>query len=249
MTKSGGKEMNKISEGIYMISGRDEMLPDCHTYILGLPGSKDLTMIDAGLVGKWNHKLKSIQESGINSREIKRVIMTHTHLDHSGCLPEVFRDLPDVELWVHAIEGTQLEECDERTVYGMAMFKIMCQGQYRLKDGDYKMKVHRKLNDGDELKIGGMEWTVIHIPGHSAGSIALYDNVHKILIPGDVVYADHAIGRYDLYGADPGQHLDSITILSKLDVKMLLPGHNRIMNRVPDGYIKETLEQWRYYLK
>ncbi|MBN1627020.1 MAG: hypothetical protein JW944_10895 [Deltaproteobacteria bacterium] len=61
--------------------------------------------------------------------------------------------------------------------------------------------------------------------------------------------ADYAIGRYDLYGADPVQHLKSLTLLSELEVKVLLPGHNRIINHVPDGYIKETAEQWRYYLR
>jgi hydroxyacylglutathione hydrolase len=240
--------MNKITEGIYMAPGRDEMLPDCHMYLIGMPESKDLTIIDAGLVGKGGFKMGSILESGIALEDIKRVIMTHTHLDHSGCLQEIFERMPWIELWVHASEGEQLETGDERTVYGMEMFKTMCQSQYHLKNGDYKLKVHRKLNDGDDLKIGGMMWKVIHIPGHSAGCIALYEAEEKILIPGDVVYADHAIGRYDLHGADPGQHLNSLTLLSGLDVKMMLPGHNRIMNHVPDGYIKETLQQWKNYL-
>ena len=241
--------MSRISEDIFMIPGRDDMLPDCHMYIIGVPGSKDLTIVDAGLVGKWNHKKRSILENGIDHRDIKRIIMTHTHLDHSGCLPEIFRELPEIELWVHDIEGAQLEEGDERTVYGMDMFKIMCQGQYRLKNGDYKMKVHRRLRNGEELEIGGMTWRVIHIPGHSAGSIALYDVMTGTLLAGDVVYADHAIGRYDLHGADPGRHLKSLTLLSEMDVKVLLPGHNSVMNYVPDGYIKETLEQWKYYLE
>jgi hydroxyacylglutathione hydrolase len=241
--------MKHITEGIYMTPGIDEMLPDSHMYLLGLPGSKDLSLIDAGLVGRGDYKIKSILESGIVLEDIKRVIMTHTHLDHSGCLHEIFRKMPWVELWLHETEGDQLETGDERTLYGMAMFKSMCQSQFRLKDGDYKLKVHRKLKDGDELKIGGMTWNIIHIPGHSMGCIALYESVKKILIPGDVVYADYAIGRYDLFGADSRQHLDSLKRLSEMDVKMLLPGHNRIMNDVPDGYIKKTLEQWRGYLR
>jgi glyoxylase-like metal-dependent hydrolase (beta-lactamase superfamily II) len=241
--------MNKITENIYMVQGRDEMLPDCHMYVIGKPSSKDLTMIDSGLVGKGGYKLGSIAESGVVLEDIKRIILTHTHLDHSGCLKEIFEKMPWVELWVHGSEGEQLETGDERTVYGMEMFKTMCQSQFKLKDGDYILKVHRKLNDGEELKIGGMTWTVIHIPGHSAGCIALYEAEEKILIPGDVVYADHAIGRFDLHGADPVQHLQSLKLLSELDVKMLLPGHNRIMNNVPGGYIKETLEQWKNYLR
>lgn len=241
--------MKQITEGIYMTPGIDEMLPDSHMYLLGLPGSGDLTLIDAGLVGRGEYKINSILESGIVLEDIKRVIMTHTHLDHTGCLHEIFIRMPWLELWLHETEGEQLEKGDERTLYGMAMFKSMCQSQFRLKDGDYKLKVHRKLKDGDELKFGGMTWSIIHIPGHSMGCIALYEPVEKILIPGDVVYADHAIGRYDLFGADPKQHLDSLRRLAGMDVKMLLPGHNRIMNSVPDGYIKETLEQWMSYLR
>jgi hydroxyacylglutathione hydrolase len=240
--------MSKISEGVYFIAGRDEMLPDSHVYILGMPGSKDLTMIDAGLVGKGSYKLESIRKSGIDPKDIKRLIMTHTHLDHIGCFSEILREIPDIELWVHSLEGAQLEVGDERTVHGMAMFKIMCQNMYKLKDGDFKIKVHRKLEGGEELNIGGMAWKVIHIPGHSMGCIALYESVKKILIPGDVVYADHDIGRYDLYGADPEQHLNSLKLLSELDVNILLPGHNRIMTDVGQGYIRETLDQWKSYL-
>jgi hydroxyacylglutathione hydrolase len=241
--------MENITEGVYMTPGIDEMIPDSHMYLLGMPDSKDLTLVDAGLVGKGDYKIKSILDSGIALEDIKRIIMTHTHLDHTGCLHEFFSRMPWVELWVHESEGEQLEKGDERTLYGMAMFKSMCQSQYRLKDGDYKLKVHRKLVDGDVLKIGGMTWNVIHIPGHSMGCIALYEPTEKILIPGDVVYADHDIGRFDLYGADPKQHLDSLKLLSEIDVKILLPGHNRIMNSVPDGYIKKTVEQWKGYLK
>ena len=241
--------MKNITEGIYMSPGIDEMIPDSHMYLIGMPGSGDLTLVDAGLIGKGAHKLSSVTEGGIALEDIKRIIMTHTHLDHIGCLHEMIGKMPWVELWVHESEGEQLEKGDERTVYGMAMFKSMCQSQYRLKDGDYKLKVHRKLHDGEELEIGGMTWNVVHIPGHSIGCIALYDSIQKVLFPGDVVYADHAIGRFDLFGADPKLHLDSLSRLSEMDVKMLLPGHNRIMNNVPDGYIKETLEQWRPFLR
>ena len=55
---------------------------------------------------------------------------------------------------------------------------------------------------GDEtIEIGGMLWELLHVPGHSPGSIALYNPDKYILIPGDVVYADYAIGRFDFHGA------------------------------------------------
>ena len=240
--------MTKVAEGVYFIEGRDDMIPDSHVYIIGKPGSGDLSMIDAGLSGKGEYKLEAIKGLGIDLNEIKRVIMTHTHMDHISCLPEIKEEIPGLELWVHTAEAGPLEKGDERTVYGMDMFKNMCQAQYGLKDGMFKFKVHRKLNDNDVLEIGDMTWEILHIPGHSAGAIALYDAVQKILIPGDVIYADYSIGRFDLHGADPSRHRDSLYRLAGLEVDMLLPGHNRIMTEVPEGYIRDTAEQWGGYL-
>ena len=58
--------MQQITEGVYFIQGQDEMIPDCHVYVIGKPSSGDLTLIDAGLIGKGEYKLKSIQEAGID---------------------------------------------------------------------------------------------------------------------------------------------------------------------------------------
>ncbi|MBN2418207.1 MAG: MBL fold metallo-hydrolase [Deltaproteobacteria bacterium] len=241
--------MTQVAEGVYFIEGRDDMIPDSHVYIIGKPDSKDLSMIDAGLAGKGRYKLDTIKDMGINLNDVKRVIMTHTHLDHISCLPEIRKEIPDLELWVHLAEAEPLEKGDERTVYGMEMFRNMCQTQYGLKDGMFKFTVDKKLNDNDVLEIGGMTWEVIHIPGHSAGAIALYESQQKILIPGDVIYADYSIGRYDLHGADPSRHRDSLFRLAGLEVNMLLPGHNRVMTSVPEGYIRDTAEQWGGYLR
>ena len=240
--------MAQVAEGVYFIEGRDDMIPDSHAYIIGNPESKDLSMIDAGLAGKGRYKLDAIKKLGLDVNNIKRIIMTHTHLDHISALPEIKAGIPDAKLWVHSAEAELLEKGDERGVYGMDMFKNMCQIQYGIKDGMFKLAVDRKLNDNDILEIGGMSWEVIHIPGHSSGSIALYLRKQKILIPGDVVYADYAIGRFDLYGADPSQHRDSLYRIAELEVDMLLPGHNRIMTKVPEGYIRDTAGQWGGYL-
>jgi hydroxyacylglutathione hydrolase len=240
--------MTKVAEGIYFIEGQDEMMPDSNVYIIGKPETNDLSMIDAGLVGKGAYKLRAIQQEGIKYESIKRIIMTHTHLDHISCLHEIKEAIPKIELWVHKSEADPLERGDERTVYGMDMFKNMCQSQYGLKDGIFKYKVDKKLSGGELLEIGNMSWEVIHIPGHSSGSIALYNRSVRILIPGDVIYADYAIGRFDLHGADPAKHRDSLDLLAGLDVDILLPGHDRIMQQVPDGYIKDVAEQWGPYL-
>jgi glyoxylase-like metal-dependent hydrolase (beta-lactamase superfamily II) len=81
------------------------------------------------------------------------------------------------------------------------------------------------------------------------GSIGLYHRPMKILIPGDVVYADYAIGRYDLFGAKGPDLRKSLIRLAELGVDTLLPGHNQIVKGLPKGYILKTAKQWEPYLK
>jgi hypothetical protein len=73
--------------------------------------------------------------------------------------------------------------------------------------------------------------------------------VSRILIPGDVVYADYAIGRFNLYGAEASQLKKSLVRLGELEVDILLPGHNQIVKSLPKGYILKTAMQWEAYLK
>jgi hydroxyacylglutathione hydrolase len=238
----------QVAEGVYFIQGQDEFIPDSHMYVIGKPDSEDLSLIDAGLMGKADYKLGSIDNLGIDFTSIKRVIMTHTHLDHIGCLAEILERIPWAELWVHELEARPLESGDDRIVYGMEMFKSMCMSQYNLKPGSFSFRVDRRLNGGEELELGGIRWEVMNIPGHSPGSIALYDRQRRILIPGDVVYADYAIGRFDLYGASGAEHKESLFRLGELEVDILLPGHNRIDTNLPPGYIADTAKQWAPYL-
>ncbi|HSB06732.1 MAG TPA: MBL fold metallo-hydrolase [Thermodesulfobacteriota bacterium] len=240
--------MTQIAEGVHFIPGQDEFIPDSHIYVVGDLTSRDLSLVDVGLIGKAGYKIQSLQRMGINLKDIKRIIMTHTHLDHIGCLSEILKKIPWAELWVHTLEAAPLEKGDERTVYGMDMFRTLCQTQYGLKSGAFAFQTNRTLEGGETLNIGGTKWEVIHIPGHSMGSIALYHRTKKILIPGDVVYADYAIGRFDLHGANASDLKTSLMRLAKLDVDILLPGHNQTVKNLPKGYIQETAIQWESYL-
>lgn len=236
--------MTKVHEGVFFIEGQDEFIPDSHIYVIGDPASNDLSLVDVGLTGKGNYKIQSIKKLGIDLDSIRRIIMTHTHLDHIGCLSEIRKAIPEAELWVHSLEAGLLEKGDDRGVYGMDEFKGMCQMQYGLKSDAFKFKVDKKLEGGESLDIGGMNWEVIHIPGHSMGGIALYHASLKILIPGDVIYADYAIGRFDLYGADADQLKKSLYRLADLEVDILLPGHNQIVKGLPPDYVRKTAKMW-----
>ncbi len=237
-----------IKENIFFIPGRDALLPDAHVYVIGARNTRDLTLIDAGIMGNGSYKKNLIEQAGFNLEDIKRIIMTHTHIDHMGCLAELRDHIPHLELWVHEEEALPLQRGDERTVYGMETFRSLCQAQFHLQPGDFSFPVHRQLKGGETLDIGGMSWEVLHIPGHSMGSIALYNADAKALIPGDVIYADHAIGRFDLHGASGRALRESLFRLAELEVDVLLPGHNRVASDLRPGYIGETAKEWESYL-
>src|SRR5512139_1994255 len=154
--------MVQIAEGVYLVPGQDEMIPDSHAYLVGLSESRDFSLVDPGLTGKGKYKLESVQKMGIDRSLIKRVILTHTHFDHIGCLAEIQKEIPGIALWVHFKEAESLEQGDERTVYGMDMFRSLCQMQYGFKPGAFKFAVDRKLGDGETLELGGMAWDVLH---------------------------------------------------------------------------------------
>ena len=66
--------MAKIAEGIHFIAGQDEFIPDSHVYIIGEPGSDDLSMVDVGLTGKGGYKVGAVKsaETRIDSFTVKR---------------------------------------------------------------------------------------------------------------------------------------------------------------------------------
>lgn len=241
--------MEKVIDGIYFIPGRDEMIPDSHVYILGDLDSHDLSMVDVGLTGRGDEKLDLVEQAGIEVKDIKRIILTHTHFDHIGCIKEVLASLPDAQVWVHQVEGDYLERGDERIIHGNDMFAGFIRAQYGVKDGFYQLSVQRKLDEGDILEIGSSRWEVLHIPGHSAGGIGLYNAGSKVLISGDTVYADYNIGRFDLFSADGNQLRTSLERLAHLEAEVLLPGHNRILTEGAGDSIRGTLDRWSSSLR
>ena len=74
------------------------------------------------------------------------------------------------------------------------------------------------VRDGEQLQLGGVDWTVIATPGHSPGGVCYYSETGKLLLSGDTLFAG-AIGRSDLMGGDY-----DVLIRSILEKVMTLPG-------------------------
>ncbi|MEM2327357.1 MAG: MBL fold metallo-hydrolase, partial [Archaeoglobaceae archaeon] len=93
------------------------------------------------------------------------------------------------------------------------------------------------LKGGEIFELGETKLEIIHTPGHSPGSICLYEPKRKWLFSGDTVFAYGSFGRYDLPGGDPEKLIKSIELLSKLEVENLYPGHEDVV----EGNAKESI--------
>ena len=77
-------------------------------------------------------------------------------------------------------------------------------------------KVDETLKEGMVLDIGKWKLEVMETPGHSLGSLCLYERNEKVLFSGDTVFPDGNIGRTDMYGGDTSELVRSIERLTRL---------------------------------
>ena len=85
-------------------------------------------------------------------------------------------------------------------------------------------KVDVVLHDGDLVDLGDVKLKVISTPGHTPGSICLYDEATRVMFTGDTVFEGGSFGRTDI-GGNPEHMISSLEILTKYDVSTLYPGH------------------------
>ncbi len=176
---------------------------DSNIYLIGD------TAIDSGTGMNFTRLIPLLKTQKKSLADIKQVINTHGHFDHIGGNGYFL----NAQIAVHEKDADIVEKGDAQA--SVADFF----------DGKLKpMKVHRKLREGDVIAVGKYSFTVIHTPGHTPGSICLYDRKNRILVSGDTVFSD-GVGRTDLPGGDEEQLHESIEKLKGLDVKVILPGH------------------------
>jgi glyoxylase-like metal-dependent hydrolase (beta-lactamase superfamily II) len=88
----------------------------------------------------------------------------------------------------------------------------------------------RTLAEGDEVDLGDRRLTVLHLPGHSPGSIALWDEGAGALFTGDVIY-DSGTLLDELDGSDIGDYMTSMERLLRLPVEVVYSGHGEPFGR------------------
>ena len=139
---------------------------------------------------------------------ITAVVLTHGHFDHTLALAE-WRSHTGAPLLVGSADAPMLTDPS-----------LSCYRQFLGRD-DAFAPPERLLLEGDTVTVGEKSLTVLSVPGHTQGSIALYTD--GLLFTGDTLFADGGYGRTDLPG---GSGRDLVSSLRRL---LSLPGDCRVL--------------------
>lgn len=183
-----------------------------NTYVVYDPATLCCAVVDPGMLGPKEEKAITNFISK-NNLKVTHIINTHLHLDHAvgnGFLKETY-DVPVLASKADEPLGKRMQE--QAMMFG-------------INDKFKGVEITDYLNDGDVIKIGDGELQVIAVPGHSQGSVALYDKKDSFLISGDALF-QRSIGRTDLPGGNYAQLIDSIKtkLLTLPGNTIVYPGH------------------------
>lgn len=176
-------------------------------YIIGDEETNEGILIDPG--EQIDDILREVDRSGLN---IKKIVNTHTHIDHVAGAEIAKRKL-GIGFYIHPEEEPVLEVLPEAA---------MRFPQF----GDVEVpEIDGYIEEGDEIEIGNLRAKVLHTPGHTWGSICLV--IGDQVISGDTLFAG-SVGRVDLTGGTSMRELVG-SIKSKLmslpDSFRVYPGH------------------------
>ncbi|MCM1489810.1 MAG: MBL fold metallo-hydrolase [Muribaculum sp.] len=183
-----------------------------NTYVVYDPELKEAAIIDPGMSRKeeFDAMEKFIVRENLT---VTHLINTHIHIDHAIA-----------DKWVMEKYNLPVEAHEDDSTLGLVLNQ---QAQrFGIRGVDAKIEIGKILNDGDDIKIGNGTLRVLHVPGHSPGSIALYDKEDGFVIVGDTLF-EGSIGRTDLMGGDHAQLINAITyrLLTLPDDTVVYPGH------------------------
>ncbi|MCD1293584.1 MBL fold metallo-hydrolase [Methanocella sp. CWC-04] len=207
-----------------------ELIPDvhlvdgsvgCNTYFL--VDEDGITLIDTGLRGNVAKIYASLSRIGYGPESIKRIIVTHAHLDHINCLARLREDSNARIMVSEKDAGIVSGKEPLKTPNGIVgmMFGVI-KTYYKYKP----VPVDVVLKDGDELNIlGGLQ--VILLEGHEPGNIGLYCPSRKLLVSSDSIRVseDKLMGPHPGFTPDMKAAIDSIRKISLLEFDIMLPGH------------------------
>ena len=170
----------------------------------------DPFIVDTGAGSNITQVLRRLSEFG-NLDAVKRILLTHGHLDHVGGAAGL-RKRFIAEVLIHELDAPMIRDSGA------------WERQLRMFGMEAEPTDVGTFAGGDVFSTGEHDFKVIHTPGHTAGSVSLFDSSSGALISGDTVFAG-GVGRWDLPTGNYRELVKSVKRLMELDAVDLYPGH------------------------
>jgi len=212
---------------VHMLAGRGY-----DSNIMVLDGKKP-AIVDCGTGNNNELNIDRIL-TVLDGRSVDRIVLTHGHFDHAGGAAALSRRF-SAQVYIHP-EGIDMLASSDPQATGAWLFGAKPEPVEAL-----------PLEEGDVIDVGTAEYQVLHTPGHSRHSIALWHEPSRTLVPGDTVYADGGIGRWDLKGGDYDQLVASLQRLADLEAVSMYPGHGSSVATRAADHIRMGLRMAKMY--
>jgi glyoxylase-like metal-dependent hydrolase (beta-lactamase superfamily II) len=151
------------------------------------------------------------------------ILLTHGHFDHLAALPALAAAYSEAPIAIHRLDGKYL---------GPGAYEVHCRSFAAAGGGSsYIDSLWEDMpSPGLLLEEGSVigPFTVLHLPGHTPGSVGFYDKNGKALFSGDTLFQG-TWGRTDLPGGDEEQIMASLKRLLAMDRDITVyPGHGNV---------------------
>lgn len=175
-------------------------------YVLSDNG--EAVVIDPSAPAAWI--MKTLESENL---KLTAILLTHGHFDHMLGLERLRAANPDAPVMIHADDAEFLSDGEKNASLPL----VGVSKEFLPPD--------KMLISGDSIKVGKKTVTVMHMPGHTGGSVCY--RVANLLFTGDTIMAN-GYGRCDLYGGNPEKMhytLIKFSTLSEKENLMIYPGH------------------------
>ena len=231
-------EIKKIGDDITLL-WEPHVVPLMRCNIWHVRGRDRDLMIDTGMgIASLREAAKHLLEKPVTA------VATHTHNDHVGGHHEFEHTL------VHELEADALRSPADRgtllaSVMGAEEIAKLARAGYpfdgdlitALPSADYDLASYRVhdapattiVTEGDIVDIGNRHFEVLHLPGHSPGSIGLWEAATGTLFSGDAIYDGPLLDEID--GAHIPTYVRTMKRLRNLPVEIVHAGHDPSFGR------------------
>ena len=208
--------MREIAKDVYMLEG----IGPAPAFLLA--ASDGFTLIDSGGPKKIKTVIAEVEATNHAIADLKQVVLTHCHSDHVGNVAELV-ERSQAKVLAHKddvpyILGQQ----------GLPTPSLLQKLMFGLMDRVFPLHIARvdtSVVDGDTIDaLGGLR--VIHAPGHTPGSIALYQPKRKIMFLGDLLFNKRKLKiAPKIFNHDTVKVADAARQLAAYDIEIACFGH------------------------